>query len=337
MDIRKLKFKDLSGEETELGLNIQEEAGGLFVNLFCLAENKGRKIADSLWGLRTYITDTFLKGYDTPETRWSLTSGHQTTEITFKTVDGLPSKILFSNKHALNWEENALNAARLGDQSGYAYSLDRYREEYNGKFPRHKSDLVKAFELKRNPDPLEVFAIPTDHPDVKDGVFYMAPSPYLNDPEISEDYNYILVDTQKFLEKLEKDDPGILVDAKRNFGGEWDSEWVQRANKPQTERNTGTFSYRTKTETQITVGESHLGFRSKSLNERGLKISSGDLYMLYVAQELKLPYLPIAVQTDDGDTEALDELLDQIGYQSSTVVKPQYASVKPQYPIEPEL
>ena len=60
--------------------------------------------------------------------------------------------------------------------------------------------------IRPSSDGTKVFAIPCDHPAAPDNTFYCVPS-FFDSPHMHQSHGFVLVDTQKVINELEKNNP----------------------------------------------------------------------------------------------------------------------------------
>ena len=121
---------------------------------------------------------------------------------------------------------------------------------------------------------------------------------------MTDDFDYVLVDTRKALERLAQDDPDMLEHAKRKFHGETPSEWLERMSL----------------EDPIELGR--WVFNPKA---EGLTMIAGQAGTIELIRKLDLPYFPMAIDKRDGARE----LREQLGYNPATDIehRPAYTTL----------
>ena len=145
----------------------------------------------------------------------------------------------------------------------------------------------------------ETFAVPCNHSNAVDGVFYCKPEFYGGN--ISEKCHYFLADTKKLLAKIQHDDPKMIEHSEAKFRDSTVEEWLD-GNSARHPCNTGTFVYGP--------------FRASGKNPDGTNnftLSSGMASILVLARELELPYVPIGLHKQN-DFNTLQELKNIIEY-----------------------
>jgi len=117
------------------------------------------------------------------------------------------------------------------------------------------------------------FAIPYNHPDVGAGVFHCAPAFFTAGYE-QNGYGHVLVDAKKVIDALKHTNLGLLDHAKHRLGGITVSDWLRHA----------------------TVEHPHnMGVWAYDGEHGSLTMSSGDMALLQIVQELNLPCFPVTV------------------------------------------
>ena len=266
-----------------VGLNVQKQGGTTYVNLFSLSENEGQPLSKNIWSIAKHILDRMLLMEKIDDVQWTLTVGFRTTGLKFSTVNCRPYKLDFSDEWAIVREQQAF---KYGSKDRL-WSLDKYAENYSGVTPIKHTE-THVIEQSLGKEPRTVFTIPCKHPNAEDGLFYCEP-PYLNTPHMTDDFDYILVDTRKALERLALDDPDMLEHAKQKFHGDTPADWLEHMSL------TG----------PITLG--HWILKPKL---GGLKMIAGQASTIELIQKLDLPYFPVTIDKKDGARE----LREQLGY-----------------------
>lgn len=279
MEIERFEYHSEGAETaTVMGLNIQRKYGITHANLFALDENKGEPISKNLWKIASEIAKNVLMNERIDSVNWTLTSGRQTTNLHFSSFDGKPFKLDISNNHALNMEEYGHSNC----------SLARYITDFEGQPPTYVAE-GRTRERTRDPLPKTVFCVPCDNPKATDGVFHCQPA-YYDADHMRDNYEFILVDTKKVIKALEQDDPGMLNHAARKMSGDTAEEWLESTSMEHP-RDMGMWGYR----------DQKLGFYS------------GQAALIKVAEDLDLPYFPIAVEKAIGE-ELINSLRARVGY-----------------------
>ena len=152
--------------------------------------------------------------------------------------------------------------------------------------------------------PFSIFAVPCEQ--AKDNVFYCQSEFY--EGRIHKKYTHMLADTGRLITRLAQDDPVQIEHAARKYKGEEPASWIKKGNSILSPCYTGSF-----------VLDGHVSKRTGSPNLAGLTMATGFAGVLPLAHELKLPFLPICVETaGDGDPftrqAQLKSLVQDIGY-----------------------
>lgn len=203
----------------------------------------------------------------------------------------------------LNWtltSRSGTSALKFSTINGQPYKLDISdktvfsHEEYDfNRLPLEtyiaESKKSRRFEIDGRPE--TIFCVPCAHPEAKDGVFYCRPAFYEAD-HMRDDYEFILADTRKIVELLKKDAPDMLEHSARNLkGGSSAEEWL-RSTEIDYPRDMGHWTYS---------------------REFGLNFSSGQAALIKVADNLNLPYFPIAIAKASGGRN-IEELKEKVAY-----------------------
>lgn len=298
------------------GINISEQDGTSCVNLFNLDENKkGAKIAKNLWKLSQHVLDTFLPGRtNKSDINWTLTSGFRTTDIKFKEKNGKPLSLSFSDIHTVVEEE-----------FGIPFSIDRYSKEYSNirGTPVHESDHSPQRERVMPKKAADVFVIPC--PQAKDGVFYCKPE--FHEGFIEDQYESVLVDTKKLINRILQDDPKMYEHARYKFANTKVEDYLEN-NSFRSPFNTGSLATTPK---GIDRNRNSLDITSpiykntpyspamplhEDMNSHpDLKVTlcSGNAGMLILAEQLNLPFIAISVNKAWGP-HVIEAVKKEIGY-----------------------
>lgn len=272
MDVQEFGFDTPDGEYCVFGLNVTIKNGRPVINMFDIEENKdGPKVGDHIWSISQYILDRFfVNQFKRNQVDWTFTSGNRNTDITFDEINNEPIKLRLTDSTAFDWEQSCpLSAAACSEEYF----------EYNGK-PLHKSDTELKLEMRYQATPRDMLVVPC--PKAKDGVFHCKP-PCFNG-NTHDDFEYIMVDTKKLIERIKQDDPEMLEHAYFKFKGETAEDWLEN-NSSKYPYNTGSF----------VVGD-HIRKKNGLSPGLGITLNSGNAGMLILAQELELPFIPIQIE-----------------------------------------
>lgn len=301
-----LGYETPKGDFYFMGFNFKVKNGVLQFNMFDINENDPLdennvkpKMGDNIWNISDYVLkNLFNNAFKRSEVNWSFTSRHQTTDIKFNEIDNKPYSIELTNNLAFDGYDNNTGITQEWYEANY-YEVDDK--------PRHKSDMVRERRIEPPQEPTKQLCIPC--PQAKDGVFYAK----LNGEEgfESDDYISLVVDTQKLIARIEKDDPEMLVHAKRKFKFDTVEQWLEGTSITNP-RDMGNF----------VLGQ-HVGENNKN-GGIGLTMGSGMACMLELAQQLELPFMPIRISkyghnglNDPQLMQMIKDLESDIGFKQS--------------------
>lgn len=171
----------------------------------------------------------------------------------------------------------------------------------------------------------KIYAIPCTHPACKTGEFYLK---YALFEYESKNFHYFLADTKKLVAQIEQDDPKMIEHALWKYKGDSPEGWLEY-NSIEHAPDMGSFVFNryVNFEARLTKWQKVKESIHNALNPNRLSVSeepeenisaltmnTGQACMLIVAQELDLPFVPIAVHREEGDEENIELLKKLIGY-----------------------
>lgn len=154
----------------------------------------------------------------------------------------------------------------------------------------------------------EVFAIPCPYRNYEAGQFFMKYDYDGND----ESHHYFMADTEKLIAKIAQDDPEMIDHAQRKYEGDMPEDWL-KYNSKDNPCAIGVFVFdeyvnvegRTGLRQQIkNLAQNRHGYQTSNGLPYALTFSEGWAGTLILIQNLKLPFVPIAVyRSRDADYE----------------------------------
>jgi hypothetical protein len=157
-----------------------------------------------------------------------------------------------------------------------------------------------------------VWAVPCRHPAAVEGLFYCVPS-YFNSGHRRENFEFLMVETQKTVAKLRRENPVLLAHADHQFNGTTVAEWLEHM-APSAPLDMGHWSYNHVT---------------------GLGMSYGQVAMIALVQVLDLRCFPIAV-SKAVPVARRNELRDAIGHDEGHPLAPRGSLAKFLHPVPRE-
>lgn len=295
MEIGRFEFYpngDMSQTPTVLGLNINRRHGTTFINLLSLDENEGQSFSKNIWSIVRKIAEDILMGEKIDNVNWTFSSGRSATALKFSTFDGQPFKIDISNE-VVFW----------ADEHERGTSIEFYQKNVignkvmgNHNLPSFLPEGVTGEGYTRTSASKTVFCIPCNHPEAKDGVFHCKPS-FFGAQHMKDDYDFVMVNTKKFIEELKKGDYGWIVEEARaemekdSAKGHGTDSWLKHTSIEHP-RDMGFWVYR---------------------EDGGLSLEAGRFELIQIVQDLNLPYFPVAVRKSEGAA-----LREKVGYELAT-------------------
>jgi hypothetical protein len=286
MKIDHMDFKTANGQFGIFGMNIAtDRLGKNFIQLFDLEENKGGpKIGENIWNIsQRILKEIFGNDKKRNDVSWFFTTSSETTAVQFDELEGKPAKLILSN-------QRAFQAEQILPYSDKKYEIKNKEKTYS---PFQELEGIEYCVIERSADHKETFTVPCDK--AKDGVFYCQPEYFEGNSH--DDYEYMLVDTEKLIANITKYNPQLMKHAESKFFGMKAEDYLQN--------NSARHTFKT--------GDFAISSRNEPDGKKSITMSSGHADMLILIQELNLPYIPIQIHKGTG-ADNIAAMKEQIGY-----------------------